>query len=309
MKTSKITGHAFAKIFGTEADKLSQRTKEAIEKANFRYRVATTKECEQVILKILKTLDSETLKKTGPHRRADWEKGWKENLHEYKKFGSHVDLLIPKFVKKREFIRFQGNIIWSESDSFETDFVTVLRYYLFTTYLKNVQTIYEFGAGTGLNLVAASEVFPEMKLVGLDWAIASIEIMNTLKETLGIHISAKKFNLFAPDTQYKLRRNCAVLTIGTLEQLGRNFKPFIRYLLANKPSVCIHVETLYEMYDRNSLLDYLAIQYLERRNYLRGFLPYMRELEKKGKITIVDVRKTFGSLYHDGYTYLVWKPL
>lgn len=309
MKTSKITRHAFAKIFGTEEDKLSQRTKEAIENANFGYRVATAKEYEQVILKILKTLDSETLKKTGPHRRADWEKGWKENLHEYKKFGSRIDLLIPKFVKKRGFIRFQGNIIWPESDSFETDFVTVLRYYLFTTYLKNVQTIYEFGAGTGLNLVAASEVFPEMKLVGLDWAIASIEIMNTLKENLGIHMSAKKFNLFAPDKQYRLDSNCGVLTIGTLEQLGENFTPFIRYLLANKPSVCIHVETLYETYDRNKLLDYLAIQYLQCRNYLRGFLPYMRELEKKGKITIMDVRKTFGSLYHDGYTYIVWKPL
>lgn len=309
MKTSNLTPQTFAKIFGTKIRAFPKRVTQAIERSNFRYRIVKGNEYEQIIVKILKTLNSETLKKTGPHRLSDWERGWKENLHEYKNFDFDVHHLIPKFVKKREYIRFQRNIIHPESKFFETDFVTVLRYYLFTTYYKNIQTLYEFGAGTGLNLVAASEVFPQMKLVGLDWAHSSIEIINTLKENLGIHISAKKFNLFTPDEQYRLDRNCAILTIGTLEQLGENFKPFVRYLLTNKPRICIHVETLYEAYDKDTLLDYLAIKYLERRNYLRGFLPYLRKLEKKGKITIVEVRKTFGSLYHDGYTYTVWKPL
>ena len=29
----------------------------------------------------------------------------------------------------------------------------------------------------------------------------------------------------------------------------------------------------------------------------------------QGKIEIEDVRPTFGSIYHDGYSYIAWKPL
>ncbi len=308
-KVHNLTSESFAKIFGVEDNNIPLLAREAIKKANFKYQILKSKEYEEAILRIIKTLDSKTLKIAGSHRQSDWESGWHENLQEFKQTNFDLNQLIPKFVKKDAYIRFQNNLIKPESNSFETDFVTVMRYYLFNTYYKETSTLYEFGAGTGLNLVAASEVFPKMKLVGLDWANSSIEIMNSLKEKLNIKISAKRFDLFKPDKKYSLDKDCAILTIGTLEQLGKNFKPFIDYLLKSKPNVCIHMETLYELYDQDNLLDYLAIKYLERRNYLRGFWPYLKKLESKKQIKIVDTRRTFGSFYHEGYTYIVWKPL
>lgn len=305
----KLTSKSFAKIFGEKMDNFPSIVRGTIKKTNFTYRIAVDKEFDNAILKIIKTLDSQTLNIAGPHRINDWEKGWEENLQEFKKDKGNLDRLIPKFVKRGGYIRFQGHFIDPESDSFETDFVTVLRYYLFSKYLNNIRTFYEFGAGTGLNLVAASEVFPKMRLIGLDWAKASVGIINTLKEKLDIDITGKRFDLFNPDKEFRLDNDCAVLTIGTLEQLGQNFKPFIKYLLINKPKICIHMETIYELYDQNNLMDYLAKKYLKKRNYLRGFLPYLKNLEKKKKIKILKVRRTFGSFYHEGYTYTVWKPI
>lgn len=307
-RTFNLTAKSFAAIFDTEERNFSSLVKQAIKKANFRYQIVKDKEHDQAILKTIKTLAAKKLKISGPQRWDDWEKGWRENLQEFKSRNYDLNQLIPKFVKD-EYIRFQDDFINPESSTFETDFVTVMRYYLFSRYYQNISTLYEFGAGTGLNLVAASEVFSNMKLVGLDWANSSIEIIDSLKEKLNIKICGKLFNLFKPDEKYRLEENSAVLTIGTLEQMEKNFKPFIKYLLKNKPKVCIHMETLYELYDQNNLLDYLAIKYLEQRNYLRGFLPYLKNLEKEKKIKILEIRRTFGSFYHEGYTYIVWKPI
>lgn len=309
VKVNNLTTQSFAKIFNTKESNLPFLTKLAIKRANFKYRIVTGNDYDKTILKIIKILDSKNLKISGPSRLKDWEVGWKENLQEFNRAKYDLHKLIPKFVKKNEYIRFQGNFICPESSSFETDFVTVMRYYLYSKYYKNITILYEFGAGTGLNLVAASEVFPKMKLVGLDWAKSSVDIINAIKKNLNINISGKRFNLFNPDKNYQLDKDSAILTVGTLEQLGENFKPFIRYLLQNKPKICIHMETLYEIYDKDNLLDYLATKYLEQRDYLRGFLPFLKSLEAKKKIKILEIRKTFGSFYHEGYTYIVWKPI
>lgn len=304
-----LSSKTFAKLFSTRESVFNNLTRYTINNSNFKYRIVEGRELENAILEIIKTLDSENISITGPHRQDDWEKGWLENLSEFKHSNYNINTLIPKFVKKGQYIRFNGNLISPESEFFETHFVSVLRYYLFSRYLKNIDNLYEFGTGTGLNLVSAYEVFPHLRLIGLDWANATEDILRELNKKLSINIFSKRFNLFKPDNKYVLKKNSAILTIGTLEQLGENFRPFIKYLLKNKPKICIHMETLYDTYDKNNLLDYLAIKYLEKRNYLRGFLPYLISLEKKNKIKIIEIRRTFGSLYHEGYTYLVWKTL
>lgn len=304
-----LTFKSFANIFDDKEDNLPFLAKQFIRKTNFKYKIVADEEYNQAILKIIKTLDSQSLKISGPHRLNDWEKGWEEHLFELKKSNYDLNLLVARFMMQGAYNRLQGNLIKAENDSFEGDFVAVIRYYLFNKYYKKIKTLYEFGAGTGVNLVAASEIFPKMKLIGLDWAKSSIDIINALKQKIDINISGERFDLFKPDKKYHLDKNSAILTIGTLEQLGKNFKPFINYLLKNKPEICIHLETLYELYDHDNLLDYLARKYLEKRNYLIGFLPYLKTLEAKKKIKILEVRRTFGSSYHEGYTYTVWKPI
>jgi hypothetical protein len=106
-----------------------------------------------------------------------------------------------------------------------------------------------------------------------------------------------------------LENGAGVFTIGTLEQAGRDFTSFIDWLLEQPFSICLHVETLYELYDRSQLIDYLAADYLEKRNYLRGFLEKLKILEKEKRIKILQVQRTFGSFYHDGYSFVLWKKV
>lgn len=63
------------------------------------------------------------------------------------------------------------------------------------------------------------------------------------------------------------------------------------------------------MYDQDSLFDLVAAKYLEKRNYLQGFYGHLKKMESKNKVRILEARRTFGSFYHDGYSYIVWQPI
>jgi hypothetical protein len=107
-----------------------------------------------------------------------------------------------------------------------------------------------------------------------------------------------------------LDRGAYVYTVASLEQVGLEFKKFVDYLLKNKPKLCVHVEPVAELLDNSNLLDYLSVKYFEKRNYLRGFLTYLRQLEKQGKIRILKARRTYiGSLFIEGYSVIIWTPV
>lgn len=305
---SNITLSDFADIFGTSVDDIPDPCRKVLKNSDFRYSIVTGAEREDVFLRVLNTLNSDSLRVSGPHRKQDWEKGWSENLQNYRANKSDLRQLIPRFVKQKEIIRFQGNYIVPVDPNFETNFVTFMRYYLFSKYFSSVSSVFEFGCGTGLNLVAVAELFPEKKLYGLDWSQASCEIVDELAKTLNLNLKGVLFDMFSPDENIELDSTCAVFTIGAMEQLGTNFKTFINFLLNKHPSICINVETVYELHDKNSLFDYLATVFLEKRNYLRGYLGYLKQLEKNGEIDIFETRKTIGGLYHEAYAYTVWKP-
>jgi transketolase len=304
--TQCLTTTDFAETFGVTEDSLPSECRAAIGGMDFRYHVATGPEREELLLRTIKELDSE-LKISGPHRKTDWEHGWQENLENFVNSNYDPNELVPKFVKRNAYIRFKGQYISPANPAFETAFVEVLRLYLFETFFPSFSSIYEFGCGTGHNLLTLAKLYPDKKLVGLDWAKSSNEIVKTLARKCNLNIESRHFDLFRP-TDLPICRDTAVFTIGTMEQLGTDFEPFLKFLLKRQPGLCINIETIHELYDQESLFDYTSAKYLEKRNYLRGYLTRLKELEKQGRLTIIDVRKTFGSFFHDGYSYIVWKP-
>src|SRR3990167_6547758 len=228
MKKNKLNAKEFAKIFKTTENKLPDLAKKVIRTSDFSYRNTDQETEKKAIIKTVETLLDPTVKVSGPQRKKDWERGWLENFNNFEKMNSSVKELIPKFVRKEPLIRLLGRFIETSSDDFETNFVKVLRYYLFSRYFRYCENIYEFGVGTGLNLVATSELFPNKKLIGLDWAKATCKIIKAINEKLGLSIACKVFNLFEPDPLFRLEKKSAVFTIGTLEQLGEEFRPFIK---------------------------------------------------------------------------------
>ena len=147
----EISTANFSQIFGMT---LSSTAREIIEKHNFKYNSIDSKQFESAIIRYVDFLMSEK-EKSGPEYQNIWEKGWQENLDLFKLSGNISDL-IPKFVRKSEFVRFQGSWISPEDPNFETNFVELLRDVIFRRYFSSATAIWEIGSGTGLNLVHLS---------------------------------------------------------------------------------------------------------------------------------------------------------
>ena len=307
MKTFTLMPGDFASLFQTETSDFPNQCKSIIAERDFRYSKMNQDERDKLIADILKRIDSNELAVSGSHRRLDWEHGWAENLAEFERTGD-IYVLTPKFIKPGQPIRLNRDYVVPSSESFEFDVVDVLRRWLFTKYLGDSNTIYEFGCGSCQHIVVLAEMFPGNKVVGLDWASSSIAIINRLTETYGWNLEGKSFNLFEPDRTLRLEQGSAVFTVGTMEQLGCNFEPFLQYLLSNPISLCLHLETIKELYDDRYLTDYLAMKFDGKRCYLNGFLPRLKELENEGIIQILRAQHIlFGNLYHDSYSLIVWK--
>jgi hypothetical protein len=136
------------------------------------------------------------------------------------------------------------------------------------------------------------------------------EIIDLIREKYGFRVQGHVFDMFAPDTRLAIGAKSGVFSSGALEQLGTNFGPFLSYLLEQKPKIVVNINHLTELYDPEKLLDYLAIKFERRRNYLYGFIPELQNLERAGKVEIIKIHRSyFGSLPHDGYSYVVWRPL
>ena len=158
---------------------------------------------------------------------------------------------------------------------------------------------------------AGSPLQSSSSLVGLDWATASQRIISEVvasgQET---NLSGHNFNFYEPDYSLPFTSNTGVLTVAALEQVGDRFEPFLQFLLAKRPTICVHFEPIDELLDGDSLLDRLTVLYCRKRNYLQGFLPRLRQLEAAGQIVLRQVQRTYqGSYFIEGHSLVVWSPV
>lgn len=302
-----VTG--FASLLGVPEDDFSEEIQRFIESTNFDYEIVDGTERERLLLQIMETIDSGKLSESGPGKQIAWEKGWSENLIEFEQSGNDLKTLVPKFVRKNQVMRMHGAFILPSNPDFESAMVHVMRDVLFRKFFADVRSVFEFGCGTGLNLLHFSSIFPKKFFYGLDWAQSSCDIVNRLANTQKIRLKGIQFDMFSPDYDLDLTANDGVFTIGALEQLGTNFSAFLSFLCQKSPAICIHFETMNELYTHPTLSDYLIKRYGNRRNYLDGFLTALNELEQSKKVEILQIQRTFGSLYHEGYSFVVWRPL
>jgi hypothetical protein len=308
MKRKKITLTAsdFEKIFN---EKLSDYVKSKVEEYKFSYYDVTSDERDACIKKIISALLDSNLVCAGELRIGDWEKGWSENL---KKIASNPDFesIIPKYFGKYDVVRLNQKFIKPASKNFEYNMLCIILDWIFDMYMRDASSIYEFGCGTGYHLVRTREVNPTSNLWGLDWTESSQKIIQKLAlERSDSRLFAHRFDFFNPDMDFLLEKDAVVYTVASLEQVGTEFDKFITYLRSNKPKLCIHVEPIAELLDENNLLDYLSIKYFKKRNYLDGFLTYLRQLESKGDIKILKAQRTYiGSFFIEGYSVVVWIP-
>ncbi|MBI2265956.1 MAG: hypothetical protein HYU64_12405 [Armatimonadetes bacterium] len=307
--TENLNTSDLAALFGTVAARLAGSTGRLVETADWRFRIIEGGERDQLILSVLNRIHSPELRSAGSDRENDWEDGWRENLVDFVQSDYDVGKLMPKYYKANVPIRLNKQYVLPLEPDFLYRYTQVFRSWIFHEYLGGYDAIYEFGCGTAHNLVHLAAIYPEKELYGFDWVRSSQEIIQILADRLKLKIRGRPFNFFDPDDSLHFHPKSAVFTFGALEQVGADHGKYLDFILRKRPSLCIDIVGIHELYDETHLLDYLALLYHRKRNYLQGYLSRLRELEAAGKIEIVGVhRQLFGNLFDDPYSYVIWKP-
>ena len=306
-RTNYVGVQAFSSIFRP----LSKYVADRIEAYKFEHRELTEEEYNRALLEIIRVVHEKTLDVSGPSRHPVWEKGWGENLANFDDSRSGLELARPKYFNKHPIVRWKGHLYSAESPDYEYNMLAVLQDYLFDKHFRNASVIYEFGCGTGHNLFRAHDVNQKAVLHGFDWAQSAVEFINLMRQHGKIQAAASQFDFFNPPKGYRLAKNSHIYTVAALEQTGSNFKPWVDYILTQKPKLVAHIEPIVELLDpEHNVLDYLCAQYFLKRNYLNGYLNYLKLLVSQGKIILQEVIRTkTGSMFIEGYSVVVWSPM
>jgi len=314
-KKNTLTPEDIKCLFGEE--ELPPLLSEYIIEQQCLYSPLTPSKKESLLVDLLKILyqDKEPKPKrgsialtSGEHRANDWERGWSENLDRFKKTGSTTDLS-PRYWNKYDHMRWGESFVEMIDKDFEKKFQSIVVYWMASKYLQNAKKIYEFGCGTGHNLLTMHKINPTAQFYGLDWARSSQELVTQIGKQLNIKCNGLYFDFFNPDPNITLDNDTHVVTVAALEQMGDNFHPFLEYLMSQKAQTYIHLEPISEFLDpENSLMDFIMEQYLKKRNYLTGFYARLQHLQAEKKITIVQAtRIPAGGLMSESFSLIVWK--
>ena len=301
----------FAESFGTNKQSFSSNLVKEINSLNFKYRKPTEEEFEGLILEILKKIDKDKQVIGANEREKVWFDGWNENLQMFRESNFDVETLTPKFVRPGNPIRLNQSYIFPEDDNFELNFIQIYRLWYLENYFNDVDNIYEFGCGTGFNLLAANSLFPKKSLYGSDFVQSSVDLVNEIAKSKEINLIGDLFNMLKPDYDYEIKENSGIYTFGSLEQLASDTDPIIEFFLKKKPKICIHTEPAIELYDKeNNLSDFLAAKFQGNRGYTSGLIEKLKKLEEEGQIEIISIKRLyFGSFFMEGYNHIAWRPI
>ena len=299
----KITHKEIENVLGFEIDQPLQQT---INSFNLEYKELTTTERDNYILHVINVLLS-NITSAGGHRINEWENGWDENLINFKK-SKNIEDLIPKYHGKNRIVRWMQQPVMPVTENFDYKIHISIIDAVLRHYLHNIKNVFEFGCGPAYHLIRLNEYNNDFNLHGSDWTVSSQNIINQINETLNTNIKPFNFNFVKPNYDIEIPKSSAIYTVAALEQIGENFKEFVDFLLVKEPEICIHFEPIDELLDDNNLIDSLSVKYFRKRNYLKGFLPYLEQLEKENKIEIIKKQRIFsGSYFIEGHSLIVWK--
>jgi hypothetical protein len=309
-RSRKLELADFARLFATTTDDFPKECVRLVRENDFVYRQPRGGARDDLVLSVLKKIALPELTVAGDDgAKARWERGWLENLHSFAGKRFEPSALVPKYFRKNQAVRLNQDYVIPRDPRFELNWYRVFTRWLFQKYFRGIDVIYEFGCGSGINVATLAEIFPEKKIVGLDWTRASKKIIDKLAKVHGWNVEGRIFDFFKPDRTLELAENSAVLTIAALEQTGRRYEPFLSYILKAAPSICVNIEPICEWYDESNLVDYLAIMFHRRRGYWENFPKRLKELEKGGKVEILKSKRSyFGSLFIEAYSQIIWRP-
>lgn len=305
-----LTIDDWAMIFDVRKEEIPKYCVDIINSKDFRYSFFSQSERDKIILDMIKKIDFKKYTISGVNQKERWEKGWQEIYDNFIDSGCSKSVLIPQYNKDGMPIRLYGDYVRSYNNSFENNFVELIRAFVFYKYMNDKDSIYEFGCGSCYNLMAFAEMASDKYYYGCDWVPQPKKIIEAIRDHFKFNMEGGVFDMFEPP-DIDVRDDSVAVTIGSLEQLGINFGKFMDFLLAKPFSRYVHLNSILELYNiDNNITDYLTYRFETKRNYCNGFFTNLRKLESKGIIKIIKMsRVPCGGLSGDGYSITVWEKI
>lgn len=310
MALRSLIGPDFARLLGHPEDQIPAACLATIGAGNWSYNWIDGEELDALVSGLLERIRRKEFSIVTPGDKTRWIKGWAENLDQFVASQGDLDALAPKYVRPNMPVRLFRRFAQPIDPNFEQNWRTIYQQWLFRSYFSEFDTIYEFGSGSGEHVAVLAQTFPEKKIVGLDWAEPSCQIVDNMRRLKGWHTEGRLFDFYNPDYNLNIAPNSAVMTFAALEQVGGSSGAFVDFLLAKRPKLCVFIEPVYEWYDPANFVDHLAIRGHDVRNFLKGLPAKLHELRQAGKIDILKQHRVeFGSLLHEAYSQIFWRPV
>ena len=238
--------------------------------------------------------------------KKKWDKGWSELSKKFIKTKNEKDLN-PQYLKSK-LLKICNFMVKFNSVEAEHKIAELILTRIFEQYFDNVDNIYEFGCGPCRNIIILNKLFKK-NLFAFDWADGVKDIVETINDKSKNEIKHSKFNMLKPNQNCKIKINSGVLTVHSMEQIGKNHKNFLNYLLKSDIKISVHIEPEDHFYSKDQV-DSRRKLFHNKRGYLTGFFKSLSKLEQKNILKIIHVQKLhFGSLMHDPYIIFIWKPI
>jgi len=310
MDRHTLTTQDFAELLAHPESGLPPSCLEAIAQCNWEYDWIDGQQLDDLVAGLLDRIRRKEFSIAVPGDKSRWMKGWGENLEQFVAGDGDVEALAPKYVRANTPVRLYRRFAQPVDAHFERNWRRVYQEWLFRTYFDDCDRIFEFGCGSGGHVAALAQMFPDKKIVGLDWVESSCEIVNNMRSLRGWNTEGRLFDFCRPDYGLDIAPGSAVMTFAALEQVASSFGLFLDFLLAKRPKLCVFIEPIYERYDPANFIDHLAIRGHDIRNFLKGLNGALHRLQGDRRIQLLkEHRVEFGSLLHEGYSQMIWRPV
>ena len=218
-----------------------------------------------------------------------------------------VNSLKPTWFRNDKFYVIDKKFCATNTEVLDWKYQLAVRNIIFSKYLFDVENVYDFGSGSGINIYLINQLFEKIKLHASDSSKVSVEILEELNNYLGIDVDYDMIDI-KNKIDIDIEPNSAVITTSALEQVGGDIDSFIDFVLEKKPKRVINIEPILE-FSHNNEFDNLMKLYCEKRNYLKYYYSKLLQLERENKIKILFKKRTrVGGLFIEN-SVIVWEVL
>jgi hypothetical protein len=307
---NSLTLQDLSRLLGHPENDLPSSCRELFSRSNWQYDFVDGEALDTLVSELLERIRRKEFSVVVPGDKTRWVRGWGENLDQFVASSGDLEALAPKYVRPNMPVRLFRRLAQPVDPHFEQNWRRVYQEWLFRTYFADARQIFEFGCGSGVHVSELAQMYPDKKITGLDWAEPSCEIVNNMHKLRGWNTEGRLFDFYKPDYDVEIPEGSVVLTFAALEQISNLSGTFIDFLLAKRPKLCVFVEPIYDWYDPANFIDHLAMRSHDIRNFLKGMLGTLHQLQADGRIEILkEHRVEFGSLLHEGYSQVIWRPV